>query len=76
MPESDPPIVITGGSVTLQFDSQDPVRGLPRSSNGNHHNANKKLKSITIVGDGLNINQTFPTGKDVTITILYGNGND
>ena len=68
--QQDPPIIITGGSVTLKFDSQQ----LPRNTNGNHYNADKKLKRITIKGDGLDINQSFPTG-DVTITIFYENGN-
>jgi hypothetical protein len=72
MPDENPPIVITGGSVTIDFKTEI----FPPNGNGKHGNANKKLKSITIVGDGLDITQTFPTGKGVTITIAYGNSND
>ena len=68
--QQDPPIIITGGSVTLKFDSQQ----LPRSTNGNHYNADKTLKRITIKGDGLDISESFPTGQGVTITIFYENG--
>ncbi|HEX8559927.1 MAG TPA: hypothetical protein VF668_17655 [Pyrinomonadaceae bacterium] len=72
MPEPvDPPIIITGGSVTLKFNSQQ----LPRNSQGNHYNPDKRLKRITIKGDGLDITQDFATGQGVTIMIHYENGN-
>ena len=68
---SDPPIIINGGSVTLDFDSTQ----LTPQGNGKHGNPNKHLQSITIQGDGVNFTADFPTGKGVTITVLYGNGN-
>ena len=71
MPDNDPPIIINGGSVTLQYDSTQ----LTPQGNGKHGNPNKRLRSITIQGDGINITQDFPTGRGVTITINYGNGN-
>lgn len=72
MPEPvDPPIIITGGSVTLKFDSQQ----LQRNSHGSHYNPDKRLRRITIKGDGLNITQDFPTGEGVTIMIHYDNSN-
>ena len=62
----DPPIIINGGSVTLDFDSNQ----LKPSGNGKHHHPDKKLSHIIIKGDGLDIDKALPTGK-VTITIFY-----
>jgi hypothetical protein len=68
MPEStgDPPIIITGGSVMLDFDASQ-LQG----SNGHHSNQNKKIKSIEVTGDGLNINHNVSDPK-VTIKVYYG----
>ncbi|HEX8502380.1 MAG TPA: hypothetical protein VF659_17490 [Pyrinomonadaceae bacterium] len=68
----DPPIVVSGGSVTLEFDTGQ----LTPEGNGKHGNPDKTLKRITIKGDGIDITQNFPTGKGVVIRIFYGNGNN
>jgi hypothetical protein len=66
----DPPIIITGGSVTLEFDQSQ----LPSDGNGKHSNPNKKIRRVEITGDGINFAQDTPNGK-VTITVIYGNDN-
>ena len=68
MPEStgDPPIIITGGSVTLQFDATQ----LP-GGGGSHGNPNKKIKSIEVTGS-VTENITIPDPKNITIKIHYG----
>ena len=69
MPEAggDPPIIITGGSVTLQFDDSQLQGGA-----GHHHHPNKKIKRIEVTGGGLNINQTVNDPKGLTIKVYYG----
>lgn len=64
---ADPPIIITGGSVTIEFDKTQ----LQSQPDGKHHNPNKKINRIEVTGDGININETVPNGK-VTIKIYYG----
>ncbi|HZT60831.1 MAG TPA: hypothetical protein VFA21_19665 [Pyrinomonadaceae bacterium] len=68
MPEStgDPPIIVTGGSVTVEFDPSQLQGG-----SGRHHHPNKKIKRIEVTGDGLNINHNVSDPK-VTIKIYYG----
>jgi hypothetical protein len=63
----DPPIVISGGSVTIEFDDSV-FRPL---GPGKHANANKKIKRVEISGDGINFAQDTPTGR-VVIIIHYG----
>jgi hypothetical protein len=64
----DPPIVISGGSVTIEFDASI----FSANGNGKHTNANKKIKRVEVTGDGIDFGQDTPNGK-VTITIIYGN---
>jgi len=66
---TNPPIVVSGGSVTIEYDSKI----FTPNSNGKHSNANKKIKSIVVEVEG-DAPQTFnvPNGK-VTVTINYGN---
>lgn len=66
--QQDPPIVISGGSVTIEFDSQI----FTPSGNGKHSNANKKIRRVEITGDGVSVDETIPNGK-VTIRIHYSN---
>jgi hypothetical protein len=70
MPDADPPIVITGGSVTLKFKADE----MPEQARGHHHNPNRTLKRITIEGDGVTYSADFPTGNGVTIRIFWDNG--
>lgn len=67
----DPPIIITGGSVTIQFDPSQ----IPPVGNGKHSNPNKKIKRVEITGDGIDFAQDTPNGK-VTIRVIYGNSNN
>ncbi|HEX8499795.1 MAG TPA: hypothetical protein VF659_04320 [Pyrinomonadaceae bacterium] len=64
---SEPPIVISGGSVTIEFD--DIV--LQRLGRGRHGNPNKKIKRVQVRGDGIDFSEDTPTGR-VVIIIHYG----
>ncbi len=64
---SEPPIIITGGSVTIEFDE-----GQLQGSNGKFGNQHKKIKRVEVTGDGLNFAEDTPDGK-VTVKIHYGN---
>jgi hypothetical protein len=64
----DPPIIITGGSVTVDFGSSHSK--FQHDGRGKHHNAAHKIKRIEVTGDGIDINETVADGK-VTIKIYY-----
>jgi hypothetical protein len=69
MSGGDPPIIVQGGSVTIQFD----VSQLTASGIGTFTNGSKVIKRVEITGtDITNYDQT-PTGNNVTIKITYGN---
>ena len=65
----DPPIIISGGSVTIKFDKSK----LKESPDGKqHHHPDKKIKRIEVTGDDIkSFDQTTQSGK-VTVTIHYG----
>lgn len=65
----DPPIVVTGGSVTLEFD--DTV--LPKAGNGKHSNSNKKITRVEVTdGNGAMLfEKNFTNGK-VTVKVDIG----
>ena len=67
--QQDPPIVVSGGSVTIEFDENI----FTPNGNGKHTNANKKIRSVVVEVNG-QAPQTIdvPNGK-VTVTINYGN---
>ena len=65
---SDPPIVISGGSVTLEFDDSQ----LPPNGNGKRYNANKRIKTVEVNVNGTTQTFDVPNGK-VTVTVRYGN---
>jgi hypothetical protein len=71
MPESggDPPIIITGGSVTVEFD----VSQLAAGGIGRFNNDQKVIKRVQITGTGIQNYDQNVTGNNVTITITYGN---
>ncbi|MDQ3745767.1 MAG: hypothetical protein M3444_15430 [Acidobacteriota bacterium] len=69
MSGGDPPIIVQGGSVTVDF--QHGHTQFQDDGKGRHHNPDKQITRIEITGDGLDINETLPTGK-VTIKIYYG----
>jgi hypothetical protein len=69
MSSADPPIVITGGSVTITIPS-----GLFSSLlGGNFTNTDKEIKRVEITGTGIANYSESATGKDITIRIEYGN---
>ncbi|HEX8351307.1 MAG TPA: hypothetical protein VF611_00165 [Pyrinomonadaceae bacterium] len=63
----EPPIVISGGSVTIQFDPDT----FPPLGRGKHGNPNKKIRRIQIKGDGIDF-VTDTTDGNVVITIHLG----
>ena len=63
----DPPIIITGGSVTIQFDTNS----IKHEGGGRHHHPNKKIKRVEITGNGVNFAHDVPDGK-ITIRVSYG----
>jgi hypothetical protein len=66
---TDPPIIVTGGSVTIEFKADD----FTPAGNGRQTNANKKIKRVEVTGDNIpGYGQDVPNGK-VTVTIYYGN---
>jgi hypothetical protein len=69
MPEAggDPPIIITGGSVTLDFNDTQ-LQG----SGGHHHHPTKQIKRIEVSGGGLNINETIKDANGLKIKVYYG----
>ena len=64
----DPPIVVSGGSVTIEFDTNI----FPPDGKDKHSNPDKKIRRVEVVGDGINFGEDTPNGK-VTITIHYDN---
>ncbi|MFL6257877.1 MAG: hypothetical protein ACJ74T_22950 [Pyrinomonadaceae bacterium] len=68
MSQQDPPIIVTGGSVTLVFDEDK----LPKLSKGKHHHKDKRIRRIEIDGDGIDYAVDVPTGEGLTITIRIG----
>lgn len=65
---SDPPIVVSGGSVSVEFDEDQ----LPRQSKGRFHNPNKKIKRLEITGDYDPATGQVRNGN-VVIKIYYNN---
>ena len=64
----DPPIIITGGSVTVDFGTAHSK--FQRDGTGKHHHPTKTIRRIEVTGDGINIDQTITDGK-VTIKVYY-----
>lgn len=66
--QQDPPIVVTGGSITIDIDETIFTK------NGNRHsNANKKIRRVEVsVDDGATQTIDVPNGK-VRVEIHYGN---
>jgi hypothetical protein len=71
MPEAggDPPIIITGGSVTVEFD----VSQLIAAGIGKFTNDQKVIKRVEITGTGIQNYDQYATGNSVTIQVTYGN---
>ena len=71
----DPPIVVSGGSVTIQFDKKQ----LAENADGKHHHPHKKISRVEITGGDLEFTGdaksgyfgTTESGK-ITVKIFYG----
>ena len=69
MSAPDPPIVVNGGSVTIEFDTTI----FTPNGNGKHSNPNKKIRRVEVNVEGQNPQSIdVPNGK-VTVKIHYGN---
>ena len=74
MAASDPPIIVSGGSVTITLPG-----GIFSSSllgnllGGEFTNSQKEIKRVEITGDGLPNYDESATSNDITIRIEYGN---
>ncbi|HEX5708485.1 MAG TPA: hypothetical protein VFX96_14375 [Pyrinomonadaceae bacterium] len=68
---SDPAIVITGGSIEIDFDEAQlpPENG----TKGKFKNANKRIKRIVISGTGIPsyAEDSTKNGKDIVVKIYY-----
>ena len=69
MPDSDPPIVINGGSVSIEFDELT----YP-GSNGRYGNSRRKIVNVEVVDDNTGQIQTVPVPVDGKCTVrIYTN---
>jgi hypothetical protein len=64
---SDPPIIITGGSVTIEFDPKT------FGGDGKYTNPQKVIKRVEITGDGIKNYDSTATGNNITVKIIYDN---
>lgn len=65
----DPPIIVSGGSVTIRI----PVGIFPGLLGGDFTNPLKEIKRVEITGSGISNYSETATGNDITIRIEYGN---
>ncbi|MFL6332036.1 MAG: hypothetical protein ACJ754_01685 [Pyrinomonadaceae bacterium] len=65
----DPPIVISGGSVTIEFDP----RTFGDTGAGRYSSQEKVIKRVEVVGAGIPNYDEAATGSDITVRITYGN---
>lgn len=66
--QQDPPIVVTGGSVNIEFDP----RTFGDAGTGRYSNQEKVIKRVEVVGAGIQNYDSAATGSDVTVRITYG----
>lgn len=72
---TDPPIVVTGGSVIVEFKIDDFTQDTVPLPNGSrrHTHSNKKIRRIEVSGDNIqSYTADVPNGK-VTVKIYYDN---
>ena len=66
----DPPIVVSGGSVSIRL----PLGVFTGLLGGDlFTNSQKEIKRVTITGTDIPNYDETPSGSDITITIQYGN---
>jgi hypothetical protein len=66
---TDPPIIITGGSVTIEFDPNT----FGDTGTGKYANQQKVIKRVEITGSGIRNYDSDATDKDITVKVTYGN---
>ena len=64
----DPPIIINGGSVHIEFEPRDFAGG----GNGRFSNDQKVIKRVEITGTGIQTYDSTATSNDITIKVTYG----
>jgi hypothetical protein len=67
--QQDPPIVVTSGSVTIEFDPS----AFGDTGSGRYTNQEKVIKRVEVVGAGIPSYDEAAAGSDITIRITYGN---
>lgn len=67
---ADPPIIVSGGSVSIRL----PVGVFTGLLGGDvFTNSQKEIKRVTITGGDIRNYDESASGSDITITIEYGN---
>ena len=69
---ADPPIIVSGGSVTIKIPAGIFPGLLP---GGDFTNTQKQIKRVEITGSGIPNYDQPANGSDITIRIEYGNPN-
>jgi hypothetical protein len=69
MSQQDPPIIVTGGSVTIEFDPG----AFGDAGPGRYTNREKVIKRVEVVGKDIPNYDGAAAGGDVTVRITYGN---
>jgi hypothetical protein len=70
--QADPPIIVSGGSVSIRL----PLGIFTGLLGGEvFTNSQKQIKRVTITGDDIPNYDESASGSDITITIEYGNPN-
>ena len=64
---SDPPIIITNGSIMIQFDTS----AFPPSGDGKFYNPRKRIRRVVIEGDGIRFDQDVPSKGWMAIKVHY-----
>ncbi len=65
----DPPIVITGGSISIEIPG-NVFQNLP---GGKFSNQQKKISRVEITGDGIQNYSADATGNNITIRVHFEN---
>jgi hypothetical protein len=68
----DPPIIVSGGSVTIKIPGGI-FSGLLGGDYTNFTTTQKQIKRVAITGSGIVNYDETAAGTDITITIEYGN---
>lgn len=67
--QQNPPIIVTGGSVSIEF---DPLT-FGDTGSGKYSNEEKVIKRVEVLGADIQNYDEDANGNDITIRITYGN---